>query len=81
MKRVYAVDKYCIACHDGTKAVTLRGDQKLTWLFTRHRSDGTIGLWESRYALQGDGTLLFQGVRLLDDGSRQEVWNMVLKKK
>ncbi len=61
--------------------VTEHGDQKLTCLFARHRIDGTTGLWESRYSLQDDGTLRYQGVRLLDDGSRQEVWNMVLKKK
>jgi hypothetical protein len=61
--------------------VTESGDKKVVWLFTVPRSDGTAFLLELRHSLQDDGTLLYQGVRLLDDGSRQEWWNLVLTRK
>ncbi|HPD16392.1 MAG TPA: SUMF1/EgtB/PvdO family nonheme iron enzyme [Planctomycetota bacterium] len=45
------VDKYCIACHEGTKAVTLRGDQKPTdfSLVTPGNGGGNAGRFSLGY--------------------------------
>ncbi|MBM4030357.1 MAG: hypothetical protein FJ291_01060 [Planctomycetes bacterium] len=46
------VDKYCVACHEGTKAVTLRGDQKLKdfGLVTPGNGGGNAGRFSAGYA-------------------------------